>query len=103
MLGASSVESVMAGTDQGGETVLWALVIALYNLEALDEGQLPIDMERMQELLAHFPPETVSRCFLLTSLAFNPPNDLEEAKSRYEQYGVEVTGLEKMYPDKKPS
>jgi hypothetical protein len=83
------------------DAVFWALVVAVYHLEQLQDEQAQTDIERMRTILAEYPPKTVSLYFLRAALAFNPPTTLEQAQALYEHYGVEGVDLDKMYPEQK--
>lgn len=84
------------------DAVFWALVVAVYHLEQLEDEDAQTDIDRMRAILATFPPQAVSRYFLKAALAFNPPETLEQAQALYEHYGIESEGLEKHYPEQKP-
>jgi hypothetical protein len=88
--------------DSKSDTLLWALVVAVYHLERLPETELRVDLDHMRSMLADFPPKTVSLYFLKAALAFNPPETLEQAHALYDHYGLEAVGLEKIYPAQKP-
>ena len=84
------------------DAVFWALVVAVYHLEQLQDEHAQTDIERMRTILAEYPPQTVSQYFLKAALAFDPPTTLEQAQALYEHYGVDTVGLDKMYPGQKP-
>ncbi len=84
------------------DAVFWALVVAVYHLEQLDDDGAKTDIDRMRAILSEFPAKAVSLHFLKAALAFNPPETLAQAQALYEHYGVEPVGLEKMYPEPKP-
>jgi len=84
------------------DAVFWALVVAVYHLEQLQDEQAKTDIDRMRAILSEFPPKAVSMYFLKSALAFNPPETLEQAQALYDHYGVEGEELEKMYPERKP-
>ena len=91
----------MSDAKADHDAVFWALVVAVYHLEQLQDGRAQIDIDRMRAILSEFPPKAVSLYFLKAALAFNPPETLEQAVALYDHYGVEAVGLEKMYPDQK--
>jgi hypothetical protein len=84
------------------DAVFWALVVAVYHLEQLEDEDAKTNIDRMRAILATFPPKIVSQYFLKAALAFNPPETLEQAQALYEYYGIENEGLEKHYPEQKP-
>ncbi|MBX9826032.1 MAG: hypothetical protein K2Y27_13680 [Xanthobacteraceae bacterium] len=90
------------GIKEDRNTVLWALVVAVYQLERLNDESATGELANMRRLLADFSPEKISRSFLKAALAFDPPDTLEQARALYEHYGIEPEGLEKMYPARKP-
>jgi hypothetical protein len=97
-----AVEGVLSKVKADHDAVFWALVVAVYHLEQLDDENAKTDIDRMRAILSEFPPKAVSLCFLKAALAFNPPETLEQAQALYDHYGVEAVGLEKMYPEQRP-
>ena len=82
------------------DTVLWALVVSAYHLEKVDP-KLPTEIAEIRKLLSLYSAETVSTYFLKAEITFARPRTLASAQALYEHYGVDPTGLEKMY-ERKP-
>ena len=79
------------------DAVLWAFVCSAYHLERIT-SKIPTELESIRKLIGAYPAQTVSSYFLAAAITFDPPRSLEAAKSLYEHYGVDVDGLDKIYP-----
>jgi hypothetical protein len=83
------------------DTMLWALVCAVYLIEkAPPEGSSGV--EKIRKQLDNYDPKKVAELFVEAGLLFSPPRTAEEAKALFDHYGVAHRGLEMLYPARKP-